>query len=146
MPRLEHCNIRTFDLAATVGFYREVIGLDGGPYPGDPGRGAWLYDEAGIPVIHIIALDPDERDTALAEIGNRLGDLAGPVDLGAKGSGMIDHVAFRCADAEYDAIVGRIEAHGLPYRTTGIPSYNLRQLFVNDPSGVTLELNFLGGA
>jgi len=144
MPTLEHCNIRTFDLEATVRFYEEVIGLRGGPVPGSPGRGAWLYDEGGVPVIHLISLDPDRREEALAEIGGRLGELAGKLDPKTmQGTGMIDHVAFRCED--YDMMLARIEARGLPCRCFAIPSHDLRQIFLNDPNGVTLELNFRGG-
>ena len=39
-------------------------------------------------------------------------------------------------------MVARIEAHGAPYRTFDLPAYKLRQILVNDPSDVTLELNF----
>ncbi|MES2498652.1 MAG: VOC family protein [Pseudomonadota bacterium] len=141
MAVLEHCNIRTFDLAATVRFYEDVIGLRAGPVPGGNGRGAWLYDDNDIPVVHVIALDPDQREQGLAEIRNRLGDLAGPLDLASmKGTGVIDHVAFRCEG--YAAMVERLDARGLTYRAFDIPSYKLRQIFVNDPSDVTLELNF----
>jgi catechol 2,3-dioxygenase-like lactoylglutathione lyase family enzyme len=141
MARLEHCNIRSFDLATTIRFYEDVIGLRAGPMPGRQGQGAWLYDESDIPVIHVIALDPDKREASLAEIRHRLGDLAGPLDLSAmQGTGVIDHLAFRCRD--HAAMLARIEARGLPHRTFDIPAYKLRQIFVNDPSGVTLELNF----
>jgi catechol 2,3-dioxygenase-like lactoylglutathione lyase family enzyme len=141
MARLEHCNIRSFDLAETIRFYEDVIGLRSGPMPGRTGRGAWLYDESDVPVVHVIALDPDKREASLAEIRDRLGELAGALDLdGMKGTGVIDHIAFRCRD--HDAMVDRIEAYALPYRTFDIPDYKLRQIFVNDPSGVTLELNF----
>lgn len=141
MPVLEHCNIRSFDLVATIRFYEDVIGLRAGPVPGGGDRGAWLYDDNDVPVVHVIGLDPDKREQGLTEIRSRLGDLAGPLDIDAmKGTGVIDHIAFRCTG--FDATVARIEAHGLPYRTFDIPGYNLRQIFVNDPSGVTLELNF----
>jgi len=143
MPTLEHCNIRSFDLAATIRFYEDVIGLRAGPVPGGGDRGAWLYDDDGVPVVHVIGLDPDKREQGLAEIRNRLGDLAGSLDIDTmQGTGVIDHVAFRCDD--HAAMVARIEAHGLAYRAFDIPGFDLRQIFVNDPSGVTLELNFRG--
>ncbi|WP_347269995.1 VOC family protein [Rhizorhabdus histidinilytica] len=140
MARLEHCNIRSFDLAATIRFYEEVIGLRAGPVPG-MNRGVWLYDDSDVAVVHVIDLDTDNRDASLKEIRHRLGDLAGPLDPDAmKGGGAVDHIAFHCDD--YDAMVARIEAHGAPYRTFDLPAYQLRQILVNDPSDVTLELNF----
>jgi len=36
----------------------------------------------------------------------------------------------------------KLESRGLVYTSSDVPSINLRQLFVNDPNGVTLELNF----
>ena len=144
MPLLEHCNIRTLDLDATVAFYKEVVGLGIGPFPGQQGRGNWLYDDAGVPVIHLIAIERDNSETALAEIRERLGELAGPTTLDAvSGGGAVDHIAFQCED--YAATLARLEARGLPYRTMDFAVANLRQLFVNDPSGVTLELNFREG-
>ncbi len=35
-----------------------------------------------------------------------------------------------------------IEAASIDFRCYELPSYNLRQIFVNDPNGITLELNF----
>lgn len=140
MARLEHCNIRSFDLAATIRFYEDVIGLRAGPTPG-MNRGAWLYDESDVAVVHVIDLASGNGDASLAEIRHRLGELVGPLDPDAmKGGGAIDHIAFRCDD--YDAMVRRIEAQGIAYRTFDLSAYNLRQILVNDPSGVTLELNF----
>jgi catechol 2,3-dioxygenase-like lactoylglutathione lyase family enzyme len=60
--------------------------------------------------------------------------------LTLSGGGAIDHVAFECDD--YDAMLGKIRDRGLPYRENFVPSVPLRQIFVNDPSGVTVELNF----
>ena len=56
------------------------------------------------------------------------------------GSGAVDHIAFRCDD--YDRMIDRLRDHGLDYRSMDAPEIGLRLLFVNDPSGVTLELNF----
>jgi len=141
MTLLEHCNIRTLDLDATIAFYEEVIGLRTGPFPGQPERGNWLYDDAGVPVVHLIAIERANSESALAEIRDRLGELAGPLTIDkVSGGGAIDHIAFRCE--EYAATLARIEARALPYRTMDFPAAGIRQLFVNDPSGVTLELNF----
>nr|WP_047166617.1 VOC family protein [Sphingomonas sp. Y57] len=140
MARLEHCNIRSFDLAATIRFYEDVIGLRAGSVPGMK-RGAWLYDESDVAVVHVIDLSSPNREASLAEMRGRLGELAGPLAPDRmKGGGAVDHIAFRCTD--YDAMIARLEAHGLPYRTFDVPAYRLRQIFVNDPSDVTLELNF----
>ena len=53
MTRLDHCNIRTFDLAATVEFYTNVLDLKDGDFPGPRSFGAWLYDVSDRPVVHV---------------------------------------------------------------------------------------------
>jgi predicted enzyme related to lactoylglutathione lyase len=140
MPRLEHWNLRTFDLDNTIAFYEEVVGLRSGAFPGAKGQGAWLYDDTGIPVVHVIRLDPARREDAAAGITARLGDLAGTIDLDSDGSGVIDHVAFACDD--FDQMMDRITAGGYPHKVADYPRLGLRQILVNDPNGVTLELNF----
>ncbi len=60
--------------------------------------------------------------------------------MALNGSGSIDHVAFDASD--FDDISSRLSVAGLKFREDGIPAINLRQLFVNDPNGVQLELNF----
>jgi hypothetical protein len=39
-------------------------------------------------------------------------------------------------------MVARFRALGMKFAEADVPSINLRQIFVHDPNGVTLELNF----
>jgi len=142
MAALEHCNIRTADLAETVRFYSEMVGLEAGAFPGRIGQGAWLYDEAGVAVIHVTALDPADADVAMERLRDRLGELAVQVDLRSRGTGVIDHIAFRCED--FPAMVKRLQTAGLYHRVRQLPQLGLVQILVNDPNGITLELNFSG--
>ena len=141
MTKLDHCNIRTFDLDATIAFYTDIVELKDGAFPGTRAMGAWLYDASDRPILHLIAIDPKDPEAALGRVRDRLGALGGDLDLGARnGTGVIDHIAFECDD--YDKMKSKLEARGLTYTSSDVPSINLRQLFVNDPNGVTLELNF----
>jgi catechol 2,3-dioxygenase-like lactoylglutathione lyase family enzyme len=141
MTKLDHCNIRTFDLDATIAFYTEVVELKDGDFPGTRAMGAWLYDASDRPILHLIAIDPNDPEAALARVRDRLGVLGGDLDVESlNGTGVIDHIAFECDD--YDKMRSKLEARGLAYTSSDVPSINLRQLFVNDPNGVTLELNF----
>lgn len=143
MVTLDHTNIRSFDLAGTIAFYEDIVGLKAGAFPGSPGQGAWLYDDGGTPVIHVIAIDPARPEAVLASIKERMGDLVETLDPASfKGSGAIDHIAFRCSD--YAGVKARIEGRKIPFRSNEVASFNLRQLFINDPSGIVVELNFHG--
>ena len=39
-------------------------------------------------------------------------------------------------------MTARLEARGIPARQREVPGLGLRQLFVQDPNGVTIELNY----
>ena len=141
MTKLDHCNIRTFDLEGTVEFYTDVVELRDGDFPGSRDFGAWLYDSSDRPILHVISIDPKDPEKALGRIRDRLGSLGGSLDLeNMKGTGTIDHIAFECSD--YDAMEKKLQKRSLKYTTSDVPSIKLRQIFVNDPNGVTLELNF----
>jgi catechol 2,3-dioxygenase-like lactoylglutathione lyase family enzyme len=139
--RLDHFNIRTFDIEATVEFYVDIVGLRDGPFGATRSMGAWLYDDTDRPVVHLIAIDPENPGAAFGRIRERLDGLEGDLTPAAlRGGGAIDHLAFECDG--YQALLATLRARGLPYRENYVPSLDLRQVFVNDPNGVTLELNF----
>jgi catechol 2,3-dioxygenase-like lactoylglutathione lyase family enzyme len=133
--RLEHYNVRTIRPQETVRFYLDILGLAPGPYPGKVVPGAWIYDHDGTPVVHIVSIDPFDGDV------QRKADAATlprPV-VSLSGTGAIDHVAF--AADNHDEMVARIEREGLPYRTRR-PTPELLQLYLLDPNGILIELNF----
>jgi len=131
ITRLDHYSIRTTDLAATERFYADVLGFTVGPRPTFPFPGVWLYQDK-IAVVHVVGIDPN--DTA------GLKDYLGDKDMNAKGTGTIDHVAFVGSDV--DTMRDRFRAAGVPFRDRLVPSLNLEQVFLEDPNGVTIELNF----
>ena len=58
----------------------------------------------------------------------------------ASGSGAFDHIAFRAKDAE--SLISRLKAKGYPFRERKVPDMDLFQVFVEDPNGITVELNY----
>jgi catechol 2,3-dioxygenase-like lactoylglutathione lyase family enzyme len=141
---LQHYNVLTLDLAETIRFYCDHLGLRAGPAPGRaPEEGAWIYDKNDIPVVHVQAVDPTNPSVRLDEVKSRLGDLTAIHDVSdLRGSAAIEHVAFNCED--YMTMSNRLKAAGLQLRESVIASIPLRQIFVNDPNGITIELNFFG--
>lgn len=131
IARLDHYSIRTADLDSTTRFYTEVLGFEVGPRPNFPFPGVWLYNN-GLAVVHVIGIDPKDS----SGLQDYLGDRA----TTDKGSGMVDHVAFYGTDP--DAIRTRIQAAGLAFTERKVPSVALEQIFVEDPSGIVVELNF----
>ncbi len=134
--KIEHYNIRTTRLAETVRFYEDVLGMKAGQPPGVPANfpANWIYDGSGTAAVHLIDVDPKDPAASYATKAMFRKDLKMTDPPAFHGSGAIDHIAFECAD--YDAVLHT------QYAANEVPQIPLRQLFVLDPNGITLELNF----
>ena len=124
---LEHITIRCAQLKRTRDFYVELIGLVEGPRPDFPFRGYWLY-LGDVPVVHLV--DAADKGSAW---GGEPGQAAGD-------TGPFDHVAFRGDD--FAATQAALKAAGVAFRERTVPGGALSQIFVRDPDGVLVELNF----
>ena len=123
---LLHVAVKTNDLGATIGFYRDVIGLTEATRPNFGYPGAWLACPEGGAIMHIYAGGP-----ALGAEGRA-----------PSGTAAIDHVSLTASG--FQDYVARFRARGLDWREFKVPGTSLWQLFVYDPSGVQLELTFNG--
>ena len=121
LTQLNHVTVRTDDLDGTRDFYSEVLGLREGPRPPLAFPGYWLYcgEQA---VVHLVPHS--------GAIG------AGPGDT----TGNFDHVAFTADD--FDSMRARFQRLGLVFRENEVPGIRLKQLLVQDPNQVMIELNF----
>ena len=117
---LDHVNVSAADLDASRRFYIDVLGLSEGDRPAFDAPGAWLY-AGGAPIVHLV--------------GGRGG--------GGTSTGAFDHFAFRAADLA--GVVGRLKAAGIAYELFTVPGLGSTQLFLRDPDGVRIELNFAAG-
>ena len=117
---IDHINIAApLELLEEVrDFYCAVLGLRDGFRPAFSQRGFWLYSD-DKPWVHL-----SERAS---------GHSAG-------GQGYLDHVAFQANGLE--AMIGRLVANDVKYRSSHIPEFNMSQLFFKDPAGNGLEVNF----
>jgi len=125
---LQHVNIRTSDLARTIGFFRDVLSMKVGPSPRSTSmeNGAWVFDDNDSAVVHVAkASMVYPSDATLPYKPSR-------------GSGAIHHVALRCTG--YDEIRHRIQGLGLEFHENHMPQ--LRQILVMEPNGILFELNF----
>lgn len=134
--KLGHYSIRTPDLDASRRFYTTILEFKEGFRPPFKFPGIWLYkgeDEADFGVVHIIGIDRDDPQG----LKDYLGDKS-EADL--IGTGVVDHVAF-LADGLAD-MRARLRDADLPFTERIVPSLGLYQVFVKDPSNVTIELNY----
>jgi catechol 2,3-dioxygenase-like lactoylglutathione lyase family enzyme len=142
IKKLQHYNIRTTKFDETVAFYRDVLGMRNAVPPGAPEGTppAWLYDDSGEAIVHLLRVDPSDPEAAYAKLSAFRGGLDKRFPHGFSGSGSIDHIALACEG--WDEVLSRLRRHEVPYKENHIARMNMRQLFISDPNGVTLELNF----
>jgi catechol 2,3-dioxygenase-like lactoylglutathione lyase family enzyme len=129
VARFDHVNLLTADIHATRDFFVAVLGLEPGFRPPFRSPGYWLYqgDQA---LIHISDAS-DHEQTHVDDIG--------AVTTGADHPA-VDHLAFRCEG--YAETTRRLQQLGIAYHEANVPFFDDRQLFVDGPEGVTLELIF----
>ncbi len=134
---LNHFSIRTLDLDACERFYCGVLGLKVGPRPPFPFPGLWIYaGDTSVwanAAVHIIGIDRNDPAGLKAYLGDR-------DEASLKGTGTIDHVAFFAKGLAQTLL--RLREHGIELRERTVPLLGLHQVFVDDPNGVVVELNF----
>ena len=134
---LNHFSIRTLDLEASRAFYVDLLGLQVGPRPAFPFPGLWLYQgpttSYANAAVHIIGLDRNDPSGLQAYLGVR-------DEASLHGSGAVDHVAFFATDLP--DMMARLTAAGVAWRERTVPGVGLHQIFLDDPNGVMVELNY----
>lgn len=123
LVRIEHYNIHTTKLAETVDFYTRVLGMRSGDRPPFAFPGAWLYVD-DTPVVHLV-------DVGTGFASSR---------AGLHGTGALDHVAFEGRDLP--AMRAHLDREQVAYRERVVPRSGVTQIFVEDPNGLVLELNY----
>ena len=122
IKNIDHFNIKApkGQLSEVKDFYIDVLGFEVGFRPKLSGPGQWLYAGSNA----IVHLSEDEDRTS------------------RKGEDFLDHIALRCVGV--NEFVKKLTAHSIQYRPASIPEVEITQLFLKDPAGVTIELNFKG--
>jgi catechol 2,3-dioxygenase-like lactoylglutathione lyase family enzyme len=139
IEKLDHYSVRTSDLQRTIRFYEEALGFHAGPRPPFRFPGAWMYtapapgEAEGRAVVHLIGIDGKDP-SALADY---LGDKQLPVK---PDTGPFDHIAF--AATGISELHARLKRHGIAFHERKVPDMELHQVFIEDPEGVTIELNY----
>ncbi|HVB47465.1 MAG TPA: VOC family protein [Burkholderiales bacterium] len=131
LSHIEHVLIQSADMAATRDWYVRVLGFRVGPSPDFKFPVCWLY-LGEQDVIHVT-----EGGANVSENRKR---YVGQDSQATQGSGAIDHVAFRCTGL--CAMLAHLKAEGVAFRERQVSDQGLYQLFLHDPNGIKVELNF----
>ena len=114
---MNHFTVLTGDVARTVDFYRDLMGLAEGYRPDLGFPGAWLYP-GGQAVLHIVG-------------GRTNSDLK---------PGVIDHMAFTATGLS--ATLEQLTARGVQYACRQQTGTGVWQVFFHDPNNARVELDF----
>jgi len=131
LSHIEHLLIQSPDIDATRDWYVRVLGLRDGPHPdfGFPVHWLYLGDE---PVLHLV-----EGGAAVSENRKRYLDQQSQATTG---TGVIDHVAFRATGLKQ--MLAHFDKLGVEFKERQVDDQGLYQLFLFDPNGVKVELNY----
>jgi catechol 2,3-dioxygenase-like lactoylglutathione lyase family enzyme len=122
--QLNHVTLRTDDLEGYAGFLPRRAWTQSRSAPAIGFRGYWLYVGEN-PVVHLV---PKSH-----------GIGGGP----SQDTGNFDHVPFTAAN--FSGMRERLKQRGIKFREQQVPASPARQIFLEDPNSVMIELNFPSG-
>ena len=141
VEHLDHYSVRTKSVDTSVVFYENALNLCSGLRPMFKFPGAWLYrknqngDTVGSSVVHIVGVDSHDE----AGLIDYLGDKSSSLEAG---SGSLDHIAFVASNIV--ETYTRLRRYQIGFRERKVPNMDLHQIFIEDPDGITIELNYSG--
>lgn len=131
LSHLEHFLIQTADLEKTRDWYVRVLGMHEGWHPDFKFPVVWLY-LGERDVLHLTEGGANTSENRQRYLGQQSTEV--------QGSGVVDHVAFRCTGLPQ--MLDHLRREGVAFTQRMVSDQGLYQLFLFDPNGVKIELNF----
>jgi catechol 2,3-dioxygenase-like lactoylglutathione lyase family enzyme len=131
LSHIEHFLLQTADMEKTRQWYVDVLGMRVGPNPDFKFPVFWLY-LGDKDVVHVT-----EGGGNVSENRKR---YVGQESQATAGSGAVDHIAFRATGLR--EMIAHLEALGVDFKQRQVDDQGLYQLFMFDPNGVKIELNY----
>ncbi|MGD9295516.1 MAG: VOC family protein [Roseobacter sp.] len=123
IEKLDHVNLRTTRLEEMIAWYRDVLGLNVGPRPDFPFKGAWLYaGEAAC--VHLVEIDGDEA-------------------TGSETALKLEHFAFTASERE--EFESRLKELGVTCRRVENEEFATIACNMCDPDGNHIHVDFRSG-
>jgi catechol 2,3-dioxygenase-like lactoylglutathione lyase family enzyme len=131
LSHIEHFLLQTADMKKTREWYVNVLGMRVGPNPDFKFPVFWLY-LGDKDVVHVT-----EGGAKVSENRKR---YVGQESQATAGSGAVDHIAFRATGLR--EMIAHLESLGVDFKQRKVDDQGLYQLFMFDPNGVKIELNY----
>ena len=132
LSHFEHCLVVTDDMDRTRDWYCTVLGMEVGPHPDFGFPVYWLYVN-GRDVVHIGPSAKHAGEDQKTYLGRTSSDTG-------SGTGAIDHIAFRATGLK--AMMAHLRSRAVKFSERRASNEALYQLFLYDPNGIKIELNF----
>lgn len=125
---LQHFTIEPQDLERSKAFYVDVLGLKVGDRPPLDFPGYWLYS-GGVATVHLMGTRKPREGIVVRGTEKKYDD-----------TGRLDHIAFAATGVE--GVRNQLTSKGVKFRESIVPRTGDTQIFLYDPDGVGVELNF----
>lgn len=132
LSHIEHYLIAADDMEGTRDWYCAVLGMQEGWHPDFGFPVYWLYLN-GRDMVHIGPSAKHAGEIQKAYLGRASQDAG-------EGTGAIDHIAFRATGLE--ETMAHLRRRGVSFDERRANGQALYQLFLYDPNGIKVELNF----
>jgi catechol 2,3-dioxygenase-like lactoylglutathione lyase family enzyme len=133
VSHIEHFLVQTESIEKTRDWYVRVLGMEVGPNPDFKFPVCWLY-LGGKDIVHITE--------GGAKAGENRRKYVGQESQATHGTGVLDHIAFRATGLKQ--MVAHLRSEKVDFKQRRVDDQGLYQLFMFDPNGVKIELNFAG--
>ena len=131
LTQVDHFLIQTADLGKTRDWYVRALGMTEGWHPDFKFPVVWLYI-GKKDVLHLTEGGANVSENRKKYLGQQ--------SEAVSGSGVVDHIAFAATGlAETMSHLGSL---GIEFKRRMVSDQGLYQLFMFDPKGVKIELNF----
>jgi catechol 2,3-dioxygenase-like lactoylglutathione lyase family enzyme len=132
LSHLEHYLVCTDDIEATRVWYAQVLGLREGWHPEVNFPAVWMY-LGNVDIVHIAPSAKNAGSNQKTYLGRTSQDTG-------SGTGALDHIAFRATGLAQ--MKSHLKVLGINFNERRANGQALYQLFMLDPNGIKVELNF----
>jgi catechol 2,3-dioxygenase-like lactoylglutathione lyase family enzyme len=131
LSHIEHFLVQTEDMEKTKNWYVDVLGMQVGYNPDFKFPVCWLYID-DKDVVHITEGGKNISDNRKKYLGQQSDAV--------RGTGVVDHIAFRASGLK--EMISHLQSSGIEFNQRQVDDQGLSQLFMFDPNGIKIELNF----
>ena len=132
ISHIEHFLVASDDIDATRDWYARVLGMKPGQHPDFGFPVHWMYVD-NIDIVHI---GPSAKQAG--EIQKKY--LGRTSQKSEEGTGALDHIAFRATGLRQ--MLEHLKREKVPFSQRRANGQALFQLFLYDPNGIKIELNY----